>query len=97
MKCRIKQEDNVFYPQYKFLFWWKYFERYVGYNWYTIVSFYSLNEAKEYIDNELKTKLKPIIKVHKYPNNYNPDDLCNVTAAKTQSQCGTTCCTPDEE
>lgn len=93
MKYRVKQIGDKFYPQYKYLFWWAH------YSWaFGAVEFDNLEEAREYLDDWVpKVKLEPLVKIHQYPDSYNPDAHCNMTAALKQSECGTTCCTPDEE
>jgi hypothetical protein len=97
VKVRIKQIGNEFYPQRRKFFLWWYYERFAGYDWYETVSFDSLLEAREFLDKQLEAKIKPVVKIHKHPDDYNPDAHCNMTAALKQSECGTNCCTPDEE
>jgi len=69
MKYRIREYDGKFYPQYRRFFTWFNFEERC-YNYYIDVEYYSLHEAKNYLDNKIKhikiKSEKPIEKIHKY-------------------------------
>lgn len=91
MKYRVKQIGDRFYPQYKhnIFFDWEFFTDETELRKWCR----KLEYAEKLIEEDIKHKL---ITIHKYPR-YNPDAHCNMTAALKQSECGTTCCTPDEE
>lgn len=72
MKYRILQEPHLFTPQYKWLFWWHEFPKvreFMGMNYYSKEAFSSFQEAKDFIDEQIKERQSaksPTI-VHKYP------------------------------
>lgn len=62
MKYRILQINDRFYPQYRFILWFCFRDKFND-----IVSFYWHYEAKSFLDNKTQKENSLKIKVHPYP------------------------------
>ena len=74
MKYRIKQINDEYCPQFKFLFWRYYTHDYTGYT--TIESFSTLGSARGFLENQ-EIIDKPVVHIYPYPWNTQSDKSAN--------------------